>query len=113
MSVRSPLLSGCRVSGRSQTHAVTQPRSARRCAAPLGPSAPPASPPLSQSAVGDRLACSEAEAVRTRLPGTLQRGARTSDMAATSAHLEAAAQDSGHHPADNFRRKSADLSPGS
>lgn len=94
MSVRSPLLSGGALFlTASQTHAVTQPRSPRRLpAAPLGPSASclPSTVPQFPSAACDRLTCSEAEAARTRLPGTLpsdQQHGRL--LPATSAHLVA------------------------
>lgn len=91
MSVRSPLLSGCALFlTASQTHAVTQPRSPRRLhAAPLGPSASrlPSAVPRLQSAACDRLMCSEAEAARTRLPGSRQQHGRP--LPATSAHLVA------------------------
>lgn len=95
-----------------QTHAVTQPR--RLPATPLGPSAYRflSAVPHLQSAVGDRLTCSEAGALRTRLPGTLLSACGRATWPPAFSHVSSPGSQN-ENPPDKFPCISADLPPGS
>lgn len=94
-------------------------RSPRRLpATPLGPSASRllSTVPQFQSAACDRLTCSEAEAVRTRLPGTLLSVRGPATWLPAVSHVSSPGCHGGVFGANSpnkFSCMSADLSPGS